>query len=296
MTEFTGGVKSGLSANGFLNGITTGADGNLWFTEQSGIGRIGRLNPKNNANGAVTELTGSVTPGFTGVSNPSGIAAGPDGNIWFTETGLPGAVARINPNGRVTEFLAGVTPGFTARSGPSSITTGADGRLWFTEPGLGKIGRLTITAGGPTTGPTRDTFAPRFVRALAAVPNRFRVGKTATAVSSRKAAPVGTKLRFSLSEPAAVTITFLQARAGRRVSGRCRTPSRSNQRRPRCTRYVSVGSLRRRGVGGVNTVAFSGRIGRRALAPGSYRVSAVARDAAGNVSKTSTGSFVIVSR
>ena len=45
---------------------------------------------------------------------------------------------------------------------------------------------------------------------------------------------------------------------------------------------------------GTNTKRFSGRIGRRALAPGSYRATLVARDAAGNASKAKRLGFRVV--
>ncbi|MDQ2979946.1 MAG: hypothetical protein M3R62_12065, partial [Acidobacteriota bacterium] len=70
----------------------------------------------------------------------AGIAAGPDGNIWFTEDNA-NKIGRVTPSGVVTEFSIP-----TARSGPDSITRGSDGNLWFTEGNAGKIGRIT-TAG-----------------------------------------------------------------------------------------------------------------------------------------------------
>lgn len=41
-------------------------------------------------------------------------------------------------------------------------------------------------------------------------------------------------------------------------------------------------------------MAFTGRIGRKALKPGSYRATVTAKDAAGNASKPSTTNFTIV--
>src|SRR5262249_18762562 len=70
----------------------------------------------------------------TAVSNPEGITAGPDGNLWFTELGpqltqrnkitFPqGDVGVINPATHViTEY-----PVPTANSRPDGITTGPDG-------------------------------------------------------------------------------------------------------------------------------------------------------------------------
>jgi streptogramin lyase len=77
--------------------IITGPDGNLWFTESTGIGRITTA-------GVMTEY-----PVVTGGCDPGGIAAGPDGNIWFT---LPcqGKVDRITPSGSITETGGFNTP------------------------------------------------------------------------------------------------------------------------------------------------------------------------------------------
>ena len=74
------------------------------------------------------------------------ITAGPDGNIWFTETefdccGTPtvGRIGRITPAGVITEFSAGITFG----AWPMGITAGPDGNLWFTEYHGNRIGRIT---------------------------------------------------------------------------------------------------------------------------------------------------------
>ena len=62
------------------------------------------------------------------------VAAGPDGNVWFTEN-RGNKIGRIAGDGVVTEYLV-PTPG----SGPSGITAGPDGKLWFTEFYGDKIG------------------------------------------------------------------------------------------------------------------------------------------------------------
>ena len=128
------------TANSGPNGITTGPDGNLWFTERAAnkIGRITTL-------GVVTEFR---LP--TANSQPNEIVTGPDGNLWFTEyTGQQ--IGKMTPAGEFTEYAIP-----TANSYPYGITVGSDGNLWFTESGLAsggapsvggnKIGRIT-TAG-----------------------------------------------------------------------------------------------------------------------------------------------------
>src|SRR6516165_8889765 len=67
--------------------------------------------------------------GISAFSEPSAITRGPDGNLWFVESGK-GWIGRITPTGVVTEFSQGISAGAT----PNYITSGPDGNLWFTEP------------------------------------------------------------------------------------------------------------------------------------------------------------------
>ncbi len=70
-------------------------------------------------------------------SRPIDIAAGADGNIWFTENGAS-TIGRMTPAGDLTEF-----PIPTTGSEPFGITAGPDGNLWFTEYHASKIGSIT---------------------------------------------------------------------------------------------------------------------------------------------------------
>jgi hypothetical protein len=117
--------------------------------------------------------------------------------------------------------------------------------------------------------------APSLSR-LSLVDRRFRVGPVAAAIAARvrrrrMPVSVGTAFRFTLDEAAAVTIAFARPVVGRVSRGRCVASSRRLHSRPRCTRFVGVGRLMRRLSAGRARVPFSGRIGRRALAPRRYR-------------------------
>jgi streptogramin lyase len=144
VVELTGGVSAGFSAGMGPDGITSGPDGHVWFTEFNSPGGVARVN----RDGSITELIGGVTPGFSFNALPNQITTGPDGHIWFTESGhgynngfnastYPGGIARVNDDGSVTEFTGGKTKGLSALAAPTGITTGPDGNIWFTEPSLG---------------------------------------------------------------------------------------------------------------------------------------------------------------
>src|SRR5215212_1570529 len=70
--------------------LTIAADGDIWFTARFTPQGVGRLVP---ATGAVTEFP------LTNVG-PEGIAASPDGTVWFTQT-TKGNIARIDPDSGV---------------------------------------------------------------------------------------------------------------------------------------------------------------------------------------------------
>ena len=167
VTELTGGVTPGFSSLSDPDGITTGPDGHVWFTEYSGPGGssaqnagpggVGRVND----DGTVTELVGGKTPGFDPKGGPEAITTGPNGRVWFTEYLDPGRLA-IVVEGKVSESTAGVRPGFTANRAPGSVpdglAVGPGGTVWFTEyndpGGLGEVVNGTVDehTGGVTRG------------------------------------------------------------------------------------------------------------------------------------------------
>lgn len=146
---------------------------------------------------------------------------------------------------------------------------------------------------------------------------RFRVGKGATAVTAavqeaiaeasaskrgkakkkkRKPTPAGTAFRFTLNTRANVAIAIERKTRGRKVGKQCRRATRKLRKRKACVRWVKAGTLKRNGsAAGRRTVAFSGRIGRKALAPGSYRATIKASNSAGT-SKPVTLAFTVVRR
>ena len=125
--------KSGSNAT--ISHITTGPDGNLWFTES---GMIGRMTPS----GTISEFP---LPSNT---QPGSITVGPDNALWFVETmsdpttkNLSSKIGRITPTGTIKEFSLPSSNQSGIALLIFSITAGPDGNLWFTQSG--KIGRIT---------------------------------------------------------------------------------------------------------------------------------------------------------
>jgi len=147
----------------------------------------------------------------------------------------------------------------------------------------------------PGPGPGPDTTAPVFAGRVRAVPDEFLVNRRGVAETPVQAgAHKGTTFRYSISEAATVTFAIKRRVRGRRVGGRCRKQTPRNRTHKRCIRLVAAGAFQTAGVAGSNRKHFSGRIGKRALRPGSYVARVAARDAAGNVSKIATARFKVL--
>ena len=145
------------------------ASGIAWFTTHPTSPTAGIQASPSASIPAAPALSITEFPLPSANNSPGGIAAGPDGNLWFTEElynqqfGTIGTkIGRISPSGTITEF-----PLLSANSSPRGITAGPDGNLWFTESGSGKIGRIspsgTITEfrlPDPTNAPAGITAGP----------------------------------------------------------------------------------------------------------------------------------------
>ena len=108
--------------------ITVASDGQVWFTARFVPQGVGRLNP--------TTGVGTIfpTPNNPG---PEGIAASPDGSIWFTQT-TKGNIAKIDNAGVITEGR--VVKG----SEPFGITVAPNGDPWYTMMAANKIATLQL--------------------------------------------------------------------------------------------------------------------------------------------------------
>jgi streptogramin lyase len=288
-----------IGTNKGPRGVTVAADGHVFFAESNGGGeKVGRVNADGSAFTETPALTGGAT-------DPEGVAFGQDGNLYVAI--FNGAqVGQVTPTLGLTQFKTGIT----GPTGPREIAMGPDKNMWFTNETNNKVARFTVDApapppsgggGGGTTpggsgagatpvGPVDNSGTPQ-VSNVAVKPSRFRVGASATAVSAAKG---GTTITYLLTKDATATLKFEQAVQGRVRVPNCVRITRRNRNGRKCTRFVPKGQITRTGQQGQNAVQFSGRIGRRPLRPGRYRVGVAGTDAQGRSGLFQYATFVVL--
>jgi virginiamycin B lyase len=153
ITEFSSGLPTGSSPDS----LTTAPDGNLWFVDTAGIGRI------TPAGEILPEFPVTVAPG----AFLNQIVPGGDGNMWFDINGTAQAIGRVTPSGQITEVTPGMA-GLNTGAVPTEMTTAPDGTVWFLDASTTKpaIGRITVNGaikefdytGHPN--PTLESIAP----------------------------------------------------------------------------------------------------------------------------------------
>jgi virginiamycin B lyase len=120
-------------------GITSGPDGALWFTNDSLMrrhvtdddGSIGRMT----TSGEVSDYKNTKAAPDV-IESPRSIIVGPEGALWFVNGGNS-SIGRITVSGSRSDYTG---YGIVA---PTDLTAGPDGAIWFTTGNDG-IGRLAI--------------------------------------------------------------------------------------------------------------------------------------------------------
>jgi hypothetical protein len=121
--------------------LTTGSDGNLWFSNVllgHGSAAIGRITP----NGVVTEFSVPKVGG-----NAFALTAAPDGNLWYLAEAdvndvFGGVVGRITPAGALTVFPV------PRNAYVQQLTVGPDDNLYFSVPTEVDLPRVGLTFTG----------------------------------------------------------------------------------------------------------------------------------------------------
>ena len=114
-----------------------------------------------------------------------------------------------------------------------------------------------------------------------------------TPPSLTRPAVSGRTIGFDLDEAASIQFRVDRIAKGVKSKTRCLAPKKGRKGKS-CSRYVPLpGAIDTLGVSGPNAFAWNGRIAGKKLAPGKYRLTAIAKDAAGNASPTTTFTVTI---
>jgi hypothetical protein len=136
----------------------------------------------------------------------------------------------------------------------------------FVIPDSGGGGGGGGGAGGTPPASSPDRTAP----ALSGLAGKLKAGVPGT-------------IAYRLSEAATVTFTLERLSIGRKVKKRCVRQTKRNRKRRSCTLYSKLAAYTQSGAAGANSLPIPAKVGGKPLKPGLYRITAIARDAAGNL-------------
>ena len=233
------------------------------------------VRPVNGSTRVMVAQFDSIAPALSDITGPSTLTTGQAGSYAVTATDdWSGATVHWDFGDGTTADGPSVTHTFSAAGTPTVTATATDAAG---NPSV-KTLPVTVTAAGGGGGGGGGGSGPGPAPALTQIsvaPARFAVARAATAVSA-VAKPVarGTHIRFTLAAPATVVFAFQHALGGRRAAnGHCVRPTKQLGKAKHCTRWRREGTLTRKNrVAGANAIAFSGKIGSRALRRGRHRV------------------------
>jgi hypothetical protein len=150
--------SAGLNSGSVPDGITSGADGNLWFLDKGTIKATGSIT----TSGTIAEY-GVTASGGNADSAPQKIAAGPDGNVWFNDNGTTQAIGRFG----VGAPSPSVTPPTITGTGGVALRQSCGGDAWSSWAGeqpsytaYGFDGYQWLLDASPIAGATRTSYTP----------------------------------------------------------------------------------------------------------------------------------------
>jgi hypothetical protein len=236
----------------------------------------------------------SQTQAQAGTEGAIACANGSSGNTTSTPASLfvaPGSNYQLNasssaigsvPAGAIS-LPSGLVPSATDLLGNARTGDGTDSCFVNQDKGAFELqGHLVTCPSAPPPPPQPVVAKPvaGVISALTVAPRSFKAAPSGATVSS--ASRYGATISWRDSQQATTTLTVLAPAAGRMQGHACKKPSKANRHGHRCTRYNALGSFTHTDVSGTDSLHFSGRLRGHKLAAGSYRLQAMARDAAGN--------------
>lgn len=159
--------------------LVTGADGNLWVTEDDAVLRV-------TPTGGVTRFTAGLPAG----ADPRGITTGADGNVYVAAAGAD-ALVQVRPDGAMTSIA------LARGAGPREVAAARDGSVWFTAYNGGWIGRWTADPAPAPVPPPAPAPTPKLGSTVVAQTTKGKVrvtnpgSKHAYVLRSTSRVPVG---------------------------------------------------------------------------------------------------------
>lgn len=271
--------------------------GSVFVTGDSDGGYVLRVDPDTGA----TTLLAAGAP----LESPRGLGLQADGDLLVADRTGPdrGGVVRVDSETGALSVLSSGT-GYFDPTGLAIVGGAgfADSGLSVEPPGPGEPGGPggpgapggPGTPGGPAGGggaggTALDVKAPVLTKPKLK-PTTFRAARRGASLS----VAVGTTISYRLNEPARVRFTVQKYRHLSRVCKQ-RLAQTRHRTGTRCRRWVSLkGKFAKASAAGATSVRFTGRLNKRSLRPGSYRLVVRATDRTGNVTKPVRPTFHIV--
>jgi sugar lactone lactonase YvrE len=210
-------------------------------------------------------------------------ALAPAGTVTFTSSAggsfSPSPTCTLAPS---TSSTSACTVDFTPSAGvTATITAAFSGEVRHPATSASTTVDIRATPTSPPPSPPHSspvlshlTITPR----TTSIAGRLEGGRCVSPTQANRRhprcnRPLALHVSYELTIPASVKLRIEQVVAGRLKSGRCVSPTHANQRRPRCTRWVAIpGGHAYASVAGINQFTLNGRLGKRPLSPGSYRM------------------------
>lgn len=272
-----------VSATGELFMVRTNAGGGLYYSKPDPITTLPSAPVLLTSENFNYGLRTAFRPGFGGTAGP----------------------LKVTPNAKPLSFTLDATgsTGFSrlewSTGGIAPVTATTATKAKFDAPSAGTIpisvrafdasgcaselhytGQLIVCSGNPNAIKTVNYDTPPWVTSLKVSPSR---------VTSK------TKIKLKLTEKASVSFYVQKPVKGRTVGTSCKKRTKKNKSAKKCTLWVRASTtLRKSGKAGrTNSVKFTGKVGKKQLAKGSYRLFAVATDSAKGKGPSKTASFKI---
>jgi CSLREA domain-containing protein len=244
---------------------------------------IGAVELSSNISVALTQSRTDVAPGgdvtYIATVTNTGLDPADAATLDVTTSGAAEVVTAVASTGSCTKAIqcalgtiaagAQVTVTIVLRAGAAGSLTAA-ATVTSSTPGASAADDVASASAAITAAPGAPPPGGGTANAAPVLGALKRSGKARTGRSI--------KLTSTLSEDAALSIRVDRLVPGRRSGKRCSTTARRGKR---CTVARSAGTLSATGRAGKVTLTVPGKLARRKLAPGRYRLSVQATDAGG---------------